>query len=68
MVRVLYDSIQYHKGRNDYGITGSNNIVTVRLLNEEGKYGIPAIYEGKGMLSMDTLEELEINLDLMFRE
>jgi Uma2 family endonuclease len=46
----------------------TDKVVTVRLLNEEGKYGIPTIYEGKGTLSMRTLEGLEIDLDLVFRE
>ena len=46
----------------------TDNIATVRLLNGEGKYGIPAIYEGKGTLAMHTLEGLEIDLDLVFRE
>ena len=46
----------------------TDNIVTIRLLNDEGMYGIPIIYEGKGTVAMQILEGLEIDLDLVFRE
>ncbi len=46
----------------------TDKTVTVRLLDEHGRYGIPAIYEGKGTLIMQTLEGLTIDLDRLFRE
>lgn len=46
----------------------TDNTVTIRRLNKQGKYGIPEIYEGKGSLAMRTLEGLDIDLDRVFRE
>jgi Uma2 family endonuclease len=43
-----------------------DKLVIVRVLGEHGKYGIPAIYEGKGKLQVKTLPELEIDLDAIF--
>jgi len=44
----------------------TDRLVTVRVLDEHGKYGIPAIYEGKGKLQVKTLPELEVDLDAIF--
>jgi Uma2 family endonuclease len=45
-----------------------DKLLTVRLLGADGKYGIPAIYEGKGRRAIAVLPELEIDLDAVFRE
>ncbi len=44
-----------------------DRLITVRLLGDDGKYGIPAIHEAKGLLPVQTLPGLEIDLDLVFR-
>ncbi|HAO19544.1 MAG: hypothetical protein BWK80_16720 [Desulfobacteraceae bacterium IS3] len=44
-----------------------DNIVYVRLLNENGRYGSPAIYEALGQLEIATLPGLKIDLELLFR-
>lgn len=46
----------------------TDKIVTIRLLNEQGQYGIPSIHEGKGTLPVHILPDLEIDLDRVFRE
>jgi Uma2 family endonuclease len=46
----------------------TDKTVTVRVLDEQGQYGIPAIYEGKGKLAMRMLAGLEIDLDRVFRD
>ena len=45
----------------------SDRLITVRLLEADGKYGIPKIHEAKGLLPVNTLPGLEIDLDLVFR-
>jgi Uma2 family endonuclease len=45
----------------------SDRLITVRLLGADGKYGLPAIHEAKGLLPVNTLPGLEIDLDLVFR-
>lgn len=44
-----------------------DNIVYVRLLNENRHYGSPAIYEALGQLEIATLPGLKIDLELLFR-
>jgi Uma2 family endonuclease len=44
-----------------------DRLITVRLLGTDEKYGIPAIHEAKGLLPVQTLPGLEIDLDLVFR-
>ena len=46
----------------------SDRLITVRLLEADGKYGIPKIYEAKGLLPVSTLPGLEIDLDSVFRK
>jgi Uma2 family endonuclease len=62
--------VVYEKsGVKEYWIVHpTDKIVTIRLLNEQGKYGIPSIHEGKGTLPVHTLPDLEIDLDRVFRE
>ena len=43
-----------------------DQLVTVRLLDENGKYGIPLIRAGKERLAVATLSGLEIDLDAVF--
>ena len=43
-----------------------DQLVTVRLLDENGKYGIPLIRAGKECLAVATLPGLEIDLDAVF--
>lgn len=45
----------------------TDRLITVRLLGPEGRYGIPAMREAKGLLPVQTLPGLEIDLDLAFR-
>ena len=44
-----------------------DRLVTVRLLDNEGRYGIPKIQEAKGLAAVHTLPGLEIDLDAVFR-
>jgi Uma2 family endonuclease len=45
-----------------------DRLITVRLLlDDAGRYGIPAIHEAKGLLPVQTLPGLDIDLDLVFR-
>jgi Uma2 family endonuclease len=45
----------------------SDRLITVRLLDPAGRYGIPKIQEAKGLSAVNTLPDLEIDLDLVFR-
>lgn len=45
----------------------SDRLITVRLVGADEKYGIPKIYEAKGLLPVNTLPGLEIDLDTVFR-
>ncbi|WP_339133323.1 MAG: Uma2 family endonuclease [Candidatus Electrothrix sp. GW3-4] len=44
-----------------------DRLVTVRLLGQDNLFLPPHIHEGKGMLALTILPELEIDLDLLFR-
>ena len=44
-----------------------DRLITVRLRDNEGRYGIPQIREAKGVLAVQTLPGLEIDLDAVFR-
>ena len=44
----------------------ADGILTIRRLGEDGKYGVPSIYEGKGGLALHIMPELEIDLDAVF--
>jgi Uma2 family endonuclease len=44
-----------------------DRLVTVRLQDNEGRYGIPQIREAKGVLAVQTLPGLEIDLDAVVR-
>ncbi len=44
-----------------------DRLITVRVLETDGKYGIPKIHEAKGLLPVRILPGLEIDLDLVFR-
>lgn len=45
-----------------------DNIVHVRILDDNGRYGKVEIYEGKGRLEIKTLPGLEIDLDTVFAD
>ncbi len=44
-----------------------DRLITVRLLDAAGRYGIPEIHEAKGRLPVKTLPDLAIDLDQVFR-
>ncbi len=44
----------------------ADNLLTIRLLDENGKYIIPEIREGKGTVSPAILPSLTVNLDTVF--
>ena len=44
-----------------------DRLITVRLLDAAHRYGIPKIHEAKGRLPVQTLPDLEIDLDQVFR-
>ncbi|MBU0568165.1 Uma2 family endonuclease [bacterium] len=46
----------------------TDNLLTVRLLEKDGRYGIPKIYEGMGSLEVATLPGLTIDLDAVFQK
>ncbi len=60
---ALYEK---HGVREYWMIHPSDKLIFVRLLGTNGKYGIPAIHEGKGRLSVAVIPELEIDLDMVF--
>jgi Uma2 family endonuclease len=43
-----------------------DSFLTVRILQQNGKYGNPMIFEGKGTIKVTVLPELEIDLDAVF--
>ncbi len=45
----------------------TDRLVTIRLLDAAGRYGMPRIHEAKGRLPVATLPGLEIDLDEVFR-
>ena len=45
----------------------TDRLVTIRLLEADGRYGLPRIHEAKGTLPVATLPGLEIDLDAVFR-
>ena len=44
-----------------------DRLLTVRLLDSAGRYGIPKIQEAKGLAAVNTLLGLEIDLNAVFR-
>jgi Uma2 family endonuclease len=44
-----------------------DRLLTVRLLDSAGRYGIPKIQEAKDLAALHTLPGLEIDLDAVFR-
>jgi Uma2 family endonuclease len=44
-----------------------DRLITVRLLDDASRYGIPAIHEAKGQLPVQTLPGLDIDIDSVFR-
>jgi Uma2 family endonuclease len=55
-------------GVREYMLVHPNDrLITVRLVGADGKYGIPKISEAKGLLPVNTLPGLEIDLDAVFR-
>lgn len=58
---------QKHGVREYWTVHPSDRLVTVRLLGAEGSYGIPTIYEAKGLQPLATLPGLQIDLDSVFR-
>ena len=61
---ALYEK---HEVKEYWILHPTDTLVTVRLLGKNGKYGIPAIYEGKGRLTLATLPGLKIDLEAVFR-
>jgi Uma2 family endonuclease len=61
---ALYEK---HGVREYWLVHPTDRLVTVRLLDSEGRYGIPQIQEAKGLLAVQTLPGLEIDLDAVFR-
>ena len=61
---ALYEK---HGVREYWIVHPADRLVTVRILEKRGKYGIPQIYEAKGRLPVDSIPGLEIDLDLVFR-
>ncbi len=57
-----------HGVREYWIIHPLDHLVMVRVLDENGKYGIPLIREGKGSLEVATLPGLNIDLDAMFAQ
>jgi len=62
------DLYEKHGVREYWAIHPEDKMIFVRLSGKNGKYGIPAIHEGKGRLSVAVLPELEIDLDMIFGE
>ncbi len=62
---ALYEK---HGVREYWIIHPYDNIIHVRLLEDNGRYGRVEIYEGTGHLAVKTLPGLEIDLDMLFRQ
>ncbi len=62
---VLYEK---HGVKEYWIIQPFDNIVHVRILDDNGRYGKVEIYEGKGRLEIKTLPGLEIDLDTVFAD
>jgi Uma2 family endonuclease len=58
---------QKHGVKEYWLVHPSDRLITVRLLETDGRYGLPSIHEAKGLLPVTTLSGLEIDLDLVFR-
>ncbi|MDD3582137.1 MAG: Uma2 family endonuclease [Desulfobacca sp.] len=61
---ALYEK---HGVKEYWIIHPADRLVTVRILEKGGKYGIPQIYEAKGRLPVGSISGLELDLDLVFR-
>ncbi|WP_449244746.1 Uma2 family endonuclease [Desulfobacca acetoxidans] len=61
---ALYEK---HGVREYWLVHPGDRLITVRLLTPGGTYGIPSIYEAKGLLPVHILPGLEIDLTLTFR-
>lgn len=44
----------------------TDNLVTIRLLQQDGRYGVPVILEGKGCVEVRTLPGLLLDLNRVF--
>lgn len=62
---ALYEN---HGVREYWIIHPYDNIIHVRLLEDNGRYGRVEIYDGTGHLAVKTLPGLEIDLDMLFRQ
>ncbi|MCX7011378.1 MAG: Uma2 family endonuclease [Candidatus Sumerlaeota bacterium] len=60
------DLYERHGVREYWIIHPIDNLLTVRLLGDDGKYGRPVIREGKGRVAVATLPDLGIDLDAVF--
>ena len=60
---ALYEK---HGVKEYWIIHPTDNLLTAHLLGKDGKYGTPAIYEGKGSLEVATLPGLTVDLDAVF--
>ncbi len=62
---ALYEK---HGVREYWVIHPADKMIFVRVLGNKGRYGVPEIHEGKGRLPVAVISELEIDLDMVFRE
>lgn len=60
---TLYEK---HGLREYWTVHPGDRLISVRLLGDEGRYGIPIIHEAKGRLPVQTLSGLGIDVDLVF--
>jgi Uma2 family endonuclease len=58
---------QKHGVKEYWLVHPMDRLITVRTLGADGTYGIPSMHEAKGVLPVQTLPGLEIDLDLVFR-
>lgn len=61
---ALYEK---HGVKEYWTVHPTDRLITVRLPDSEGRYGIPKLQEAKGLLAVKTLPGLEIDLDAVFR-
>ena len=62
--QALYE---LNKVKEYWAIDPISKVVIVYLLGEDGRYSKPTVHPGKGKLKVTVIEELEIDLDAVFK-
>lgn len=66
--KIKRDLYERHGVREYWIVDGHENTIEVYLLNDSKQYGKSDIYTNQDILSVSIFEDLEIDLELVFRE